>query len=161
MTTSRAERFKYLRERSRYLGQLTQLVGREVTEAELISLEESRAILAACKSVVREPTSRSHLSFEEKNSERFRALVERLCALNPSDVYVWMLASNACGLLRAGPLPSLNWSFRFDINPDGIIMLFTTDCADEMMLDFSREEDGREELELHLSGTHWGRVSEP
>lgn len=158
MTTDRAARFAYLRGLPRYLSELGELLGRTVTAADLVPLDESRSIRSQLECISREPMSRLRSSFQELRSARFRHLIDRLTALNPSDICVWTPASDACGLLRARPLQSLRWDFPFDINPEGILTFFTSDYADGMVLDFSREDDGSESLEIDLRGEHWAHA---
>lgn len=154
--TDRHERFTYLRELPRYLTELSVLLGRPVSASDLVPLHESEAIRAAHRAVSRMPLSRAEFSFGVLRSERFREFIARLRRTNPSDVYVWTPASDACGLFRAESLDTLNWSFPFEINREGILVFFPSDHADEMVLDFSRGDDGREVVEIDLLGPHWG-----
>lgn len=72
-------------------------------------------------------------------------------------MYVWTALSNVCGVARPIPLLEFNLAFDFNVNREGIVVLLTSDLRDKLVFDFS-VQNGTPELEIEVSGEHWGRV---
>src|SRR5947209_2487665 len=85
---------------AQYLTQLSRLTGTIVSKECLLSLNETAAIRERSKAMERAPSWRETLEFSEKRGPRFQHFVRLLRERNPSDVYIWTLLSNDCGLLR-------------------------------------------------------------
>jgi hypothetical protein len=142
-----------------HLAELSQLTGTIVTRDALLSVEDTEAIRERSKTMVRVPTWTETLDFSEKEGARFLRFIGSLSELNPSDVYIWVPHSRACGLLPPVPLETIQWGFSFNFSPDGIFSLVTSDLCDKMLIEFSETATGRRELEIEISGPHWGRSS--
>lgn len=149
------------RELTRHLRELGLLVGRAIGEPELLSLAETRNMRSQANLVVRQPVNVFDIAFEEKRELNFRKFLERLAEANPCDVYVWTPAANLCGLLRPLPLSAFRVEFPFDLNPESIVAILTSDLRDQLLLDFSRNSDGRQRLDVEASGERWGVVAFP
>lgn len=151
-------KLQFRRELPRHLHELALLVGRPVDETELLSLDETNLLRDRSNNIARATGAKFTIPFEEKQDPRFRRFLAQLSEANPSDVYFWTPASNRCGLLRPHSLKELRPDFPFDLNPDGIFVVITSDLADELVLDYSLGDNDEQLLEVETSGAHWGRV---
>jgi hypothetical protein len=151
-----SERIAFERELPRHLRELSVLLRRTVHRDELLSVQETKAVRARANEVARQPVARFEMKFEEKRTPRFADFVQRLARANPHDVYVWTPASNLCGLIRPIAVERVNIGFGFDLNPEGILAILTSDLRDQLLLDYSAGEGGEELLEVEVSGEHWG-----
>ncbi|MCG8422111.1 MAG: hypothetical protein MJE77_29665 [Proteobacteria bacterium] len=103
------------------------------------------------------PSVTWEIGFREKETPRFRKFLERLHNSNASDVYLWTPATNICGLLPPLPLREVNFDFPFNLNPEGILTVLTSDLQDSLILDYSETEEGAR-LEIEAAGPHWSTV---
>jgi hypothetical protein len=142
----------------RHLRELEILVGRPVQKTELLSLKETEAVREQFKQMPKEPNARFEIPFEQRREQRFRAFLERLAKANPVDVFLWTPASYDCGLLQPIPFHRFRSDFPFDVNPEGILALLTSDFRDELLLDYSVEDD-EQLLEVKVGGEHWGTIA--
>lgn len=142
-----------------YLRELSMLFGRPVVEDDLLSLDETRALQERSRQQKREPVWRVEVPFTERRSKRFNALVSSLRDLNPSPVHVWIDRVDVCGVPRAVRLKDLRFDFEFSALSSGIVTVSTADLADDMVLDFSRDEQGSEVLQIEVSGPRWTSAS--
>jgi hypothetical protein len=154
-----SDKLAFKRELPRYLRDLAVLLGRRVEAAELLSVEETQKIRVQANQVARQPLLRFEVPFGAKEEERFDSFLKRLADANPSDAYLWTPAANICGVLRPVPLSAVNFSFPFDLNPEGIVVILTSDLNDQLLLDYSLGEEGEPMLEVETSGKHWGSVA--
>jgi hypothetical protein len=143
----------------RHLTQLSRLTGTIVNKDSLLSPQETEALRATSKTTEYAPVWRHTMDFSKLTEAQFQRFVGALDEMSPSGVYIWTPLSNVCGLLRPVPLKSIQWGFDFDLIPEGILVLLTADLADRMLLDFSEGSTRRQELEIEVSGQHWGRTS--
>jgi len=141
----------------RHLAELGGLFGRSVGPEELITLEETEDIRLRSKEIALSPTWRRSIRFEDRRADPVVDLVQRLHQSRSLPVYVWTALSNLCGLARPIPLAQFNLAFDFNVNREGIVALVTSDLLDKLIFDFS-VQNGRRELEIEVSGDHWGRV---
>jgi len=153
----RAERFVYLRNLRGHLRELSVLVGRPVGKDELLTIPETRAIRARSKHVVRPAPTVFEIPFEERGGNRFASFMARLAAANPSNVYLWTGTTIDCGLLQGFPLMEFRVTFPFELSPNGIYSIVTTDLLDRLVLDYENR-DGQQWIEVEVSGEHWGEV---
>jgi hypothetical protein len=135
------------------------LTGTIVNKESLLSPKETEALRERSKAIQYTPMWRSTVGFSEKSRPRFQRLVAALRDLNPGGVYIWTPLSNVCGLLRPVSLESIQWGFDFDLIPEGVLVLLTADLCDKMLLDFSESPTAGSELEIEVSGPHWGSCS--
>jgi hypothetical protein len=143
---------------ARHLSELSSLVSREVRREDLLPLAEADKIREDSKKVQYSPSWSTEIPFARKTEVVFQDFVRKLERLNANPVYVWTPASNQCGLLRPIPLHDLNFGFDFSINPEGILVVLTSDLRDRLLLDYSRDAAGQEVLEIEASGEHWGHA---
>lgn len=141
---------------ARYLAELRQLVGRDVAKEELLSVDETETIRARASEVEYSPAWRTQMEFSAKAGNRFRRFIRELHELNPSYVYVWMPLSNVCGVLPPVAISDINFDFDFALNPEGVLVVLTTDFSDKMVLDFSDADGGGKVLEVEVAGQNWG-----
>src|SRR5262249_3594428 len=127
-------------------------------DQDLLSLDETEAIRQKAKSRSERPSGRTEIPFSEKGGARFQAVVGRLHDANNSSVYVWQPLANVCGLLRPVSLDEVEFAFEYDLNPEGIVVVLTTDLVDKLLLDYSVDASNRQMLEIELSGRNWGAV---
>lgn len=149
----------FKRELPRHLRELGILLGRPVHLDDLMSIEETTAVRSKANEITREPIARFDVAFEEKQTPRFAAFVQRLVQANSSDVYLWTPASNECGVLRPLPIGLIDVAFPFDVNPEGIIAILASDLQDQLLLDYSTGNNGEQLLEVEVSGEHWAPIT--
>lgn len=142
-----------------HLAQLSRLTGTIVHKESLLSPKETEALRAKSRATEYAPTWRCTVEFSEKTGPRFQRLVDALGEMSPDGVYIWTPLSNVCGVLRPVALKSIQWGFSFDLIPEGILVLLAADLADKMLLDFSDGPTAGKELEVEVSGQHWGNSS--
>src|SRR5262249_51866808 len=145
-------RLEYRRDRPRHLAELGILLGREVFTSDLISVEETEAIRQRSIKVVREPGAKWEIPFREKSEPRFARFIAGLAAANGAGVYVWTPTSRTCGLIRPMPLSVVGFGFPFSMSPDGILSIVTEDLADKLLLDYFRDDQDEERLEIEVKG---------
>jgi hypothetical protein len=127
--------------------------------AEILPLELTRELLVRARQVPLQPVVKLEISFEEKRGDRFRAFLQRLAEANGSEVYFWTPVSNLCGVMGPLPLGAFNTGFPFDLNPEGIVEILTTDFSDQLLLDYSLGRHDEQLLEVEVSGKRWGGVA--
>src|SRR5262245_4894827 len=142
----------------RHLTQLSRLTGRIVAKEDLLSLDETEALRARSNAVAYTPTWRRTMKFADKTTARFQRLVAALHERSSSGAYLWTPLSNDCGVMRPVELASILCGFDFDLIPEGILVVLAADLQDKFILDFSEDENAGRELELEVSGVHWGNV---
>jgi hypothetical protein len=152
------KRLHFAKELPRHLAELEVLLKRRIEPPELLSVEETCLIRDQANQITRHPLSRCDVSFVAKQKARFGAFLSSLSEANPAKVYPWTPASNVCGLLKPVALLQIDFSFPFDLNPEGILAILTSDLSDQLLLDYSMGDHGHPLLEMEWSGTHWGRV---
>lgn len=140
-------------ELQRYLRQLAELVGREVSETELDPPEEATRLKEAAVGLKQYPNRIIELTPEELTQGRFASFIQRLARANSSPVSIWLNATPSCGVFYLSRADNLNCSFRFSQIPEGVIVLLTQEGADKLLLDFSPDE-----VVLELQGVNWGNV---
>lgn len=155
-TTQKRQRRLFLRQ---YLHELTALVGREVLEEEIGSVDEAvhmRQLAKAISGVRREV---AQIAFSEIRSNRFKEYIARLAKANDSVVLVWTPRTIFCGTFRIPSLEAVCLSFNFDINPEGNIVFTTEGVDDRLILNFDVDDQGEQILQIETQGAHWEQVS--
>ena len=153
-----SEKLSSKKELSRHLCELGLLVGRPVHKKELLSLNETESVRNQANQVIRQPVGKFDIPFEKKQETRFLKFIEHLTKVNPNDVYLWTPASNLCGVLRPVPLKTFRITFPFELNPEGIIVILTSDLSDQLLLDYSQGSNDEQLLEIEVSGERWGDI---
>jgi hypothetical protein len=154
-----SEKLAFKRELPRHLRELGLLMGRPVQKNELLSLEETKAVRLRANKVIRQPVRKFEITFDSKREHRFSKFMNQLADANPSDVYLWTPASNMCGVLRPVPIKSFRITFPFDLNPEGIFTILTSDLHDQLLFDYSEGDSGEQLLEVESSGELWGNIA--
>lgn len=154
-----SEKLAFKRELHRHLHELGLLVGRPVHKEELLSLAETKGIRLQANQIVRQPIRKFEIPFIKKREQRFASYIEKLAEVNPSNVYLWTPASNFCGVLRPVPLKTFSITFPFDLNPEGIVVILTSDLYDQLLLDYSQGDFNEQMLEVETSGEQWGGIT--
>jgi hypothetical protein len=155
---SASKRIAFARHLGRHLSELTRVLGRNVRREDLLSLEESEAILARSKATLRAPDWKITVPFEDKNLPWFRDFTRALGSAHAGRVYLWTPLASDCGLPKSVFLSEIDFGFPFDLNPEGILEVLTDDLKDRLILDYSLGEGDRAELEIEVSGPRWGGV---
>ena len=136
-----------------YLDQLKELIGREVFEEELGPIEEVEQLKEAASQLKDYPKKLIEIAPGDLVKERFALLVHQLTNTNPSPVSIWLNATSSCGAFSIPRVDAFNFGFRFDLIPEGVVVLFTKDGRDRLLLDF-----GPDEVEVELQGEEWGNI---
>ena len=157
--TNIRQKIEYKKNLAPYLLELKQLTRTDVSSESLISIEDTEKILKESLHLKNADRNNFILDFSEKNSERFKKFIANLSRANNISVYIWMPKSNMCGLYKANSLNTIDFSFPFNINSEGIIEFFTEDLKNELLFDYYYDADDREMLEIEWQGEHWNSVS--
>jgi len=143
----------------RYLSELSNLFGRPVSKEELLSPDETAVLQQQSRVHKRELPWRVQIPFSERLGRPFKALLSALEELNPSPVYVWIKHARECGVPRPTQLRDVHFDFDFAALPSGIVSISTSDLADDMVLEFSKDENHQEILLVEVSGPRWRTAS--
>lgn len=146
------------RELPRYLALLSSLLGRSVTERELLTSEETYALRERSLAVERGAPHVFEVPIGERRGRQFSRLIARLVGARSCAVYFWASGTEACGLLPPFQLSSVEFNFAYDLDPNGVFVFVSCDFQDRLLLDFSGDGSGGV-LEIEVSGPHWGCVS--
>jgi len=144
-----------------YMVELEALTGRSVSADALLSVHETILLRDKLKQIPKEQVVRACIPFEALKSRAFTLMLDRLNTLNASPVALWLPKSSDCGLLQLPSIKEINFGFSFDLIPEGILVIATSDGLNRMLLDFSDEEDGQRSLEIELHGPHWAQATPP
>lgn len=155
MNNSARLRFEAKKHLPAYLSELGQLLGRAVSQDELLSLQETESVRERSKHVSRSPKWSAEIAFTQKVSY-LRSLAQTLERRHSTPVHIWTRLSNICGLMRPVSFLEIDFGFSFDINDDGMISILGVDLKNELILDFSKNDRDEERLEVELSGGDWG-----
>lgn len=82
------------------------------------------------------------IPFNTKNTLEFRAFIGRLQEANSSPIFLWTSRSEVCGLLELPSLSAFNFGFEFALEPNGIVVLMTTDTRERLTLDYGKDKKG-------------------
>lgn len=140
---------------SSYLLELKQITGRDVDSKSLSSIEDVEELREKASVLANLDKVRFVINFSEKNSEQFKKFIENLGRSNSNSIYIWTNRANLYGLYKVASIDAIDFSFSFDVNPDGIIVFLTSDLSDKLLFDFSYDSEDREIIEVELQGKHW------
>lgn len=138
-----------------YLGELSLLVGRPVTEQELSLPHVSAEIAEQSKSLMTQPSSTFTIPFADLSQPRFRLFIENLAARLSVPIMVFTPASRLCGFIEAPSVKHINFQFPFDINSDGILSFVASDLSNRLLLDFFKSPSGVETVQVEIEGAAW------
>ena len=155
MNTERKRKIQLKTNIVAYLSQLKQLTRINVVSEDLLSLSETAEITKRSSHLEKLDKICFTTNFEFKNSERFKRFITNLSKANNSLVYIWLEKTNYCGLYKAASINDIDFSFRFDLDPNGIIVFMTEDLNNRLLLDFYRDWEERETIEIKIQGKQW------
>ena len=142
-----------------YLKELSTLVGRIVHESELLPIPQMEIVREKLRSASKHSGRSVTLPFEARTGVEFAQMMGQLKTLNPSSIYLWPHRANECGLFEVADLNQVAFSFPFDLNPDGILVVATSDGCDSMLLDWNDDERGVRMLEVEFRGPNWSKMN--
>jgi hypothetical protein len=144
-----------------YLQELKQLTCCDISVDNLLPVEESEKLrVQASRSLPPEKLAFT-IKFIDKTSQQFRSFVKSLADFNPGSVYVWLEKSSIHGLCEIDSLGSLDLSFPFDLDENGIIVIRSKNLKDRLLLNFYYDDNNEEMLEIEIQGENWIQVSLP
>ena len=155
MISESSKKRAYLTRIDSYLKELGTLIGKRVEKSDMMPIESIDNVRRASRSLRETPVSKFEIRFPEKESERFKAYIERLHRANESGVYIWTEKSNLCGLYKAKSLKHIDFSFPFDINDEGVLAFLCDNLKDELLLDFSSDLTGQQVISVECQGINW------
>lgn len=145
---------------SSYLLELKQITGIDVDSKSLSPIEDVEKLREQVSVLAVLNKTRFVISFSKKNSEQFGKFVVNLGKSNSNSIYIWTNRANFCGLYEVASINAVDFSFPFDVNPDGIVVFVTSDFSDKLLLDFYDDAEKQEEMiEVELQGKHWPFIS--
>ncbi|MFT3912597.1 MAG: hypothetical protein QM704_00510 [Anaeromyxobacteraceae bacterium] len=151
MKDTTSKKLRRSRHLARHLTELGRLLHKEVRTEDLLSLDETEALLARSKAVTRRaPDWKSSFPFAEKEQRLSRPIRP----IHAEMVYVWTALANDCGVHRLVRLSELDFRFSFDFSPEGILTVISEDLENQMLLDWHKD-NGVELLDLEVTGPRW------
>lgn len=143
----------------RYLEELGALTGRVVQADELCSLEQVVVMRQAAKKLAAQHAVVFEIPFSDKDSNRFKAFIQKLKDADSSPVYLWTPRTINCGALLVPSVAEIKFDFDFAINDEGIISFTTIDFRDSLLLDFTNTPMGAQCMRVETQGENWTKVS--
>ena len=143
------------------MQELETISGREVSDTEVGELNELSNVVKAHENFDSLPLNSFEIEFGGKDSPQFHEFVVRLKELNNSPVYVWTPRTRICGLFRLPSICSVDFSFPYSLNSEGILSISTVDALDRILLDWSTDNSGDERLIVEQQGPNWTQLSWP
>jgi hypothetical protein len=143
-----------------YSSKIELLTGSKLNQGKLLDIEKSEDFRKKSNLYLSDKTFKTVVNFSEKLNEKFKALIEKLHNANPSPIYIWLEDSNTQGLYKVCSLKSIDFSFPFNIDTNGVIVFRTEDLNEKMLMDFFYDDDGEEMLEIELQGNNWPQLSQ-
>ena len=144
---------------SNYLLELEILANRKITRDEISSLEVVHSIRKISLQLNNYSTYTFSIAFSEKESNRFKSFIDKLSMTNCGQVYIWTERTNVCGLFKVNNIKDINFSFPFDINPEGILVFVPVTLEDQLLLDFSLDSTGKQIIEVETQGRNWSKIT--
>uniref|UniRef100_UPI000B0EE6E3 hypothetical protein n=2 Tax=Leptospira santarosai TaxID=28183 RepID=UPI000B0EE6E3 len=149
MNEENLKKFRYKLSMSKYIAEISQLYLKPFSKSNLIELE----IMEAIRQNVISKSERKKIftiPFEEKSTEKFKHFVNNLYSKNQNPIYIWTELSNDCGIYEIDSILDFNFNFSFEVNSMGLIHLVSKNLKDQIVLDFS-EDNNERLLEVELS----------
>ena len=152
-------KLKYLNDIEPHLLELETFANKTVNRCDLSSIEEVEEVRARLISDLKNlPTKSFEINFSEKDGVRFDAYIQGLYNSNREAVYIWTKGTNSCGLYKVDSIKSVNFSFPFEINTDGMLQFLSVDVKDNLLLDFDIDDAGEKLIEVEVQGLNWINV---
>lgn len=142
-----------------YILELKKFTGIDIEPEFLSSIEDMEKIRRKSSSLKNNREKTFTIQFEEKNTKKFIDFVAKLYCCNSNPVYVWTEKTNKCGLFKIDSVLKFNFSFEFDINCEGIVVLLTENLCDKLILDYYENYTNEKLLDVTLQGRNWYSVA--
>lgn len=139
----------------KYLNILNELCFIGITESNLLSVDESNTIRIKFGAIDFAKSKTFRINFEEKNNERFLAYIQKLESEKSGLKYLWIELSNDCGLCKISSLLNIRFDFSYEIDPNGLIIMYSFDGLECLLFDFAEDESGQRYLEVTTKGLVW------
>ena len=120
-----------------YLNTLRRILKTEVTTNQLLSIVDTDDFISRNKS--RLCVYKETIPFEDKN--KLKEIIHSITQDENVPYFIWLDQSTSCGLYMISNLSAFNWDFKFNDDPNGIIILTRQDGKEEIVLDFYEEEN--------------------
>jgi hypothetical protein len=141
-----------------YLAELSILAAREVREDELGTFKQMADFRNRLALFEGNSGIKVTIPFEQRLSPGFASFVAALRRHNPAAVFIWIRRTEECGLLELADVGEFNFSFPFDFDTNGFVVITTIEGADQLTLDCEIGEDGQRTLEIDIKGTNWTKA---
>lgn len=152
------DRILYKKHIKNYLKELELLSNHAVSEDALISKEELEKLRIKADKFKNLAANKFLINFSDKEEERFKIYLKNLYLSNSNNIYFWTHNANFCGLYLGQTIQDLNYSFPYEINEDGVVVILTSDFKDKLLFDFFEDELGNRLLEIEAQGQNWSNV---
>jgi hypothetical protein len=142
----------------KYLSVLSGLCSPPIVAEDLLSLEESDDMRTHLREMVYPFCSSFRLAFAAKESPQFIDYIGRLEAAKSGVKYLWIKLANDCGYAKLHSLGNFNTGFAYDVDPNGLIVLYSADCAECLSFDFFEDDGGDFYMDVSVKGDIWPKV---
>lgn len=147
--------------RVKYIEQLSKLIKVKSSVPKLFPLEEMGSLRERVKLLGQANKRVYQLAFEEKTSLEFEDFVVALAQANGEPILIWSELSNDFGPIKLNSLLDVDFSFSFDVLPEGIVAIVTEDGSDKILLDWEDDKDCGPIITVELLGERWSKVKYP
>jgi hypothetical protein len=141
-----------------YLPKMSRLIGRQVSEGDLMQVEETNALSCRLRAIPREYTSISSFNFDDLEKQWNDTLASKLASSHPGPVVVYAADALACGAMMLDSLSAFRCRFSFDVIPEGVISIATADGKNCATLDLCVRPTGEKIVEVELRGEAWSKI---
>ncbi len=139
----------------KYLPLISTLCNKEITEDELVSLEENKNLFSAFKDIPYNNIYKFIIGYELLKTNEFNDYIKSLHQLNANPVYVSCEYTRECGLYLLDSIFNFNYNVKFEQVTGGVIGFITQNIENALLLDFDIDELGNKIIEISVSGLKW------
>jgi hypothetical protein len=143
----------------RYLAELAAVTGRQIQADELIGLEQTTKLQADQQKFRTQSFASYEVPLSHITTKRFIDFIDRLSKSNNSNVYLWIMRSMDCGVIRLQSLYDVAWGLDLSASEEGILVFVTDDLEDSLLLDFSELPTGEQIMTIETKGANWESVT--
>lgn len=126
----------------------------EVNKNNLSSLDEVEKVRGKTSQLDELPMNKAIVEFSVLSSKKFNNFNTQLLQKLIKSLY-WTPRTNGCGLYSVESIDAVNFNFPFNINAEGILVLVSVDAQDKLLLDFYKSDEGKQMVEIEVSGKNW------
>lgn len=134
------------------------LANTTVNRSDLSTIDSVNEVKAKATKLENFPTENFSINFSDKKSGRFCKYIESLYKANGERVYLWTSKSNDCGLYSVGCIKDVDFSFPFELNTEGMLVLLSLDINDKLLLDFYIDSCGSKVIDIEAQGLNWTNI---